>query len=201
MSTPVQENTPKPVPTNGYPGLGLTLWEEQEYTDTSFLLGAHACCAGFQSKPLPVRELAMLCVMETLTDKPDWHRKVFDEEIVARWRKEALVIPNEQFWNLSVSSKRQEWDDDGNVKFPEVVRTAKVPEDILSVTTFDCLRCLSYVTSNVLMMLNSTSTSFAVKQSTLNERVSYLPWMRTRRLQSQTVLYQMTDTLLCSMRS
>jgi hypothetical protein len=202
MSTPVKENTPKLVPRNGYPGLGLTLWEIPDYRDVSFPLGAHACCVGSQSKPLPVREFAMLSVMETLTDKSDWHRKVFDEEIVAKWRKEALAIPNEQFWNLSRSSKRQEWDDEGNVKFSEVPdHLVKIPEDILSVTTFDCVSCLPYATLNVLMILNSASMSFAVKQGTLNRQVSYLPWMRTRRSQSQTVLYRMTYTLLCSMRS
>jgi hypothetical protein len=202
MSTPAQENTPKPVPRGSYPGLGVTLWEIPDYRDVSFPLGAHACCIGSQSKPLPVREFAMLSVMETLTDKPDWYRKVFDEEIVAKWRKEALAIPNEQFWNLSRSSKRQEWDDEGNVKFSEVPNTsAKIPEDILSVTTFDCVSCLPYATLSVLMILNSALTSFAVKQDTLNGQVSYLPWMRTRRSQSQTVLYQMTYTLLCSMRS
>ncbi|EAU37645.1 conserved hypothetical protein [Aspergillus terreus NIH2624] len=30
-------------------------------------------------------------VMDTISDKPDWTRKVFDEEIVARWREELLA--------------------------------------------------------------------------------------------------------------
>lgn len=38
---------------------------------------------------LTVREVAMLDVMDALTDKPDWQQKIHDPEIVARWRAEA----------------------------------------------------------------------------------------------------------------
>ncbi|KAF5858576.1 hypothetical protein ETB97_004261 [Aspergillus alliaceus] len=34
------------------------------------------------------RELAMLHLMNEVTDKPQWELKVFDDEIVARWRTE-----------------------------------------------------------------------------------------------------------------
>lgn len=39
---------------------------------------------------LTMREVAMLRIMDALTDKPDWHRKVNDAHIVAKWRNEAL---------------------------------------------------------------------------------------------------------------
>lgn len=45
--------------------------------------------------------------MEKLTDKPDWNKKVFDEEIVAKWRAEALVIPSKELWALVTSGKNQ----------------------------------------------------------------------------------------------
>ena len=32
----------------------------------------------------------MIALMATLKDKPEWNRKVFDEQIVSRWRSEAL---------------------------------------------------------------------------------------------------------------
>ena len=32
----------------------------------------------------------MTYLINTITDKPEWDRKVFDEEIVNRWRNEAL---------------------------------------------------------------------------------------------------------------
>ncbi|BDD57675.1 hypothetical protein MAP00_003021 [Monascus purpureus] len=34
------------------------------------------------------RELVMLRVMNSITDKPEWDRKVFDKEIMAKWREE-----------------------------------------------------------------------------------------------------------------
>ncbi|KAJ5578198.1 uncharacterized protein N7459_007162 [Penicillium hispanicum] len=34
------------------------------------------------------REILMMRVMNTITDKPEWEKKVFDEEIVSKWRTE-----------------------------------------------------------------------------------------------------------------
>jgi hypothetical protein len=67
---------------------------------------------------------------------------------VAKWRQEALAIPDEHFWDLSVSSKRQEWDDDSNVKLSDISTTAAVPEGILSITAFNCVNCSPYATWN-----------------------------------------------------
>ena len=36
-----------------------------------------------------LREREMLTVMDRLTDKPEWRSKVFNEEIVGKWRQEA----------------------------------------------------------------------------------------------------------------
>ena len=41
---------------------------------------------------LTVRELNMMAIMDKITDKPDWDRKVFDDNIVHKWRQEALAI-------------------------------------------------------------------------------------------------------------
>lgn len=38
--------------------------------------------------PLTLRERTMIAFMGEITDKPEWARKVFDEEIVGKWRKE-----------------------------------------------------------------------------------------------------------------
>jgi hypothetical protein len=32
----------------------------------------------------------MLAFIDSITDKPDWTRKVFDLDIVAKWKEEAL---------------------------------------------------------------------------------------------------------------
>lgn len=37
----------------------------------------------------------MMAVMDLLTDKPDWHIKVFDDEIAEKWRQEALAWPDD----------------------------------------------------------------------------------------------------------
>ena len=39
---------------------------------------------------LAYREIVMLRVMNELTDKPEWERKVFDDNVVQKWRAEAL---------------------------------------------------------------------------------------------------------------
>ncbi|KAF7977248.1 hypothetical protein HWV62_4363 [Athelia sp. TMB] len=38
----------------------------------------------------PLREFAMMRLMNAITDKPGWNSKVFDEEIVAKWKSEAM---------------------------------------------------------------------------------------------------------------
>ena len=37
-----------------------------------------------------IRERCMLSFVDMITDKPDWHKKVFDETIIAKWKNEAL---------------------------------------------------------------------------------------------------------------
>ncbi|EFX00262.1 duf1665 domain containing protein [Grosmannia clavigera kw1407] len=48
---------------------------------------------GMLSKGVTLRERRMLDFIGTITDKPDWHRKVFDEAIVEKWRNEARDMP------------------------------------------------------------------------------------------------------------
>lgn len=44
---------------------------------------------------LPVREVAMMSIMDTLTDKEDWQEKVFIKSITEKWREEAMAILDE----------------------------------------------------------------------------------------------------------
>ena len=41
---------------------------------------------------LHIREACMLKVIEELTNKPEWWRKVMDDEIADRWKQEMLVM-------------------------------------------------------------------------------------------------------------
>lgn len=54
---------------------------------------------------MPVREVFMMVLMDRLSDKVDWHKKVFDEEIVAKWRKEALEQPEDKLFSQLVEGK------------------------------------------------------------------------------------------------
>ncbi|WZH49633.1 hypothetical protein QYS62_010836 [Fusarium acuminatum] len=51
------------------------------------------------SSMLLVREVAMMIIMDRLTDKPDWHVKVFDDTIANKWIEEALALPVEPLYD------------------------------------------------------------------------------------------------------
>ena len=47
----------------------------------------------FCSDRLTAREIAMLRVMSSLTEKPNWHREIFNEVTVVQWEQEARGTP------------------------------------------------------------------------------------------------------------
>jgi hypothetical protein len=91
-----------------YPGLGLPLRYNPQYDYDFYPHGARN--HGSQSHLIFVRELAMMDVMDKLTDKPDWHKKVFDAEIIEKWEKEALAIPDDEFYKMAAAAKSR-WSD------------------------------------------------------------------------------------------
>ncbi|KAF5011169.1 hypothetical protein FDECE_2694, partial [Fusarium decemcellulare] len=94
-----------------YPGLGLDLryHDQNEGRDRGdmFPIGIHANCFGSDSEMLLIREVAMMIVMDRLTDKPNWHVKVFDDNVTAKWTEEALAIPVESLYSDIVEYKRR----------------------------------------------------------------------------------------------
>lgn len=70
------------------PGLGCRIDAEPNRKDR-FRHGID----DFRQDRLVAREIAMLAVMDAITDKPAWHEKVFNEAIVEKWRVEALAMP------------------------------------------------------------------------------------------------------------
>ncbi|RFU79345.1 hypothetical protein TARUN_2881 [Trichoderma arundinaceum] len=60
---------------------------------------------GAASDILPIREVAMMLLMESLTDKPNWHEKVFDEGIVQKWREEAMTQPENGLFSRIMEGK------------------------------------------------------------------------------------------------
>ncbi|TLD32804.1 hypothetical protein PspLS_00257 [Pyricularia sp. CBS 133598] len=147
--SPVSIMTASKEPAAGYPGFGLPLqyspdddWSRR-YNGT-YPLGIHEGNAGCDSGMIQIREVAMMSVMDRLTDKPDWHRKVWNEEIVTKWRREALEIPDEELWDLATRNKslqqRMTLDRNGNM-VPVRSRglpDGPTPEGIMNEATFDC---------------------------------------------------------------
>lgn len=83
-----------------YPGLGRKLHFVQTLRGgtPTYPMGVTGDFEGSTSDMILVREVAMMIVMDRLTDKPEWYRKVFDEGIVARWTAEALALPVERLY-------------------------------------------------------------------------------------------------------
>lgn len=79
------------------PGIGLPTNTELEVEDC-FRHGV----VDFQPKRLVAVEIAMLAVVDSITEKPNWQNKIFDESIVQKWRSEATAMP-------LISSKAWDW--------------------------------------------------------------------------------------------
>lgn len=80
----------------------------------------------------------MMSIMDKLTDKEDWEKKVFDDEIVSKWRREALAMPDESFWKLAIGDKRQWWDENGTLDTKDDWGARHDPlEGVINDTTFD----------------------------------------------------------------
>lgn len=92
-----------------YPGLGLPLKLNYEDVLGHYPIGIHSTCDDSLSGLITVREVAMMNVMDRLMDKPDWHKKVFNDEIISKWRREALEIPDDYFWTEATWGKEESW--------------------------------------------------------------------------------------------
>ncbi|KAL3458969.1 hypothetical protein BJX64DRAFT_291741 [Aspergillus heterothallicus] len=70
--------------------LPLTYKPERTFRDTVFAnaLDMADIEGGYCGYTFSVRELLMMQIMESVTDKPDWENKVFNEEITNKWREE-----------------------------------------------------------------------------------------------------------------
>ena len=121
-----------------YPGVNISLFCYPCLNDTTphYPIGAYPECYGVCSELLPVREVCMMLVMDSLTDKVDWHKKVFDVEIVGKWRKEALEQPEEGLYFQATDSQGEE--DEGR-NWARVRNSPRLR--IITEATFDFVRC------------------------------------------------------------
>jgi len=88
------------------PGFGLPIdhlpkWTRDSSTSKRF---PHAIADFFASAGVSLRERRMLAFINKISDKPEWERKVFDEEIVSKWRAEG-VVRSEELGDLVLSEK------------------------------------------------------------------------------------------------
>jgi hypothetical protein len=131
-----------------YPGLGLPLRYEGKPYSGVYPVGSHGDYMNPEFEPIPVREVAMMYIMELLTDKEDWHRKILDDGIVAKWRNEALAIPDHDLWTIATYGKSQRSQVDGSVILENdwiTTRTVLPLRGIMTANTFDCVsgfRCV-----------------------------------------------------------
>ncbi|KAH7144595.1 hypothetical protein B0J13DRAFT_595977 [Dactylonectria estremocensis] len=84
-----------------YPGLGLDLRYHDQINAAGktdlYPMGIHHNCFGSTSEMLFIREVAMMTIMDRLSDKADFHIKVFDDAITNKWIEEALAQSVAQF--------------------------------------------------------------------------------------------------------
>ncbi|KAK1241145.1 hypothetical protein MKX08_001119 [Trichoderma sp. CBMAI-0020] len=135
-----------------YPGLGLPLRYYPQEDEKFYPLGLHSNCHDSCSALLPVREVAMMNIMEQLTDKENWHNMIFNEEIVDQWRKEALEQPNRVYWKQATDGKGH-----------DAVDWVPRPPSIMDVPTFDyCVKELQnkatyYVETGIIPTLEASA--------------------------------------------
>lgn len=79
---------PRDGPFSHYPGIDLEL---RHVPETQYPVGFPGTDGG-ESDTLQMREVAMMMLMDQITDKPNWQEKVFDESIVQKWRQEARTL-------------------------------------------------------------------------------------------------------------
>ena len=86
------------------PGLGVDI----DYQQPDKKRFSHGMSDWMQDSRLTARELSMLRLMDALTDKPDWNKKVFDDETVEKWHLEASEMPliSEAAWCWCLSELR-----------------------------------------------------------------------------------------------
>lgn len=114
----------------------------------------HAIEDGYPAQGVSVRERRMMEFVNQITDKPEWTRKVFDEEIVAKWRAEAVG-----YRELDGEDEEDDELDEG------------LDEEYLTEPTFSYVGSLAFIPwKSSKLIKDSASRSCATRQSTTKPR-------------------------------
>ncbi|KAG9253387.1 uncharacterized protein F5Z01DRAFT_675294 [Emericellopsis atlantica] len=84
------------------PGLGLPV-NFLPGSDSRFPVLSYDRDYSWKAYTLTHREIAMLQVMEELTNKPDWWLKVREPTIADKWKKEAIALGQSGDWTLKLA--------------------------------------------------------------------------------------------------
>ncbi|CAK7216895.1 hypothetical protein SCUCBS95973_002967 [Sporothrix curviconia] len=87
------------------PGFGLSRSAGWDRNDANYPHALEYEGRGKLSMGVTLRERRMLDFMGSITDKPEWERKVHDEAIVAKWRAEAKAMPTVENDDVYMSDK------------------------------------------------------------------------------------------------
>lgn len=75
----------------------------------------------------------MMAIMDRLTDKPEWHKKISDEAIVEKWKAEAMAVPDEE-WMRIAAAPNSSWAHEAGSRARREATTVK---GIMSEGAFD----------------------------------------------------------------
>ncbi|CAG8185039.1 unnamed protein product [Penicillium nalgiovense] len=70
---------------------------------------------------LTAKELAILDLINTITDRPDWHRAIFGQQLITQWREDAVAsssLINNKTWDWclqELQDKARQFDRDGHL--------------------------------------------------------------------------------------
>lgn len=95
---PVQPGTPPHTGKVVLPGYGMSVTRRQsDKGSDEFPVLVAEREEGWKAHTLLIREYCMLEAVESLTNKPEWWRKIRDPEIAAKWRAEMIAMDWQQF--------------------------------------------------------------------------------------------------------
>jgi hypothetical protein len=121
----------------------------------------------WRATTLTIREVCMLKVIEDLTNKPDWWIKVNDDEIAAKWKKEAMEMPWGEY---------------------------RVFGDFTQAMA-DAVSDISHLVANVSLNHDSVSRNCAKRQISTKRPVSFQSWITLLQPSNQTNWSLMTSEM------
>jgi hypothetical protein len=98
----------------------------------------------------------MMALMDKLTDKLNWHEKIYDDAIVARWREEAMEQSEDNlFWQIAADKRydtdeeESEYEDEDEEEKEDrlerdIIRSDLLPRPGTRILSEDCFDYVGY---------------------------------------------------------